>query len=156
MVESLTGIFECILRLINCSNCITDWPKNICGCCRNIRIFGVSCLICGQICLSARIAGEIQKDKTSNSYAISAFLLSACLCCVGSAINRSRIRRKYEIGGCCLCDCLTHMFLPWCAITQEWRQVFEKDHQIIELRIPQTYIPHARTRPITINYNHYI
>ena len=136
MVDSLTGIFECILRLINYSNCITDWPKNLCGCCRSIRIFIVSCLICGRSCLSSRIAREIQGDKTSKRYVSGAFLLSACLCCIGDAINRSRIRRKYEIGGRCLCDCLTHMIFPWCAITQEWRQVFEKDHQIIEHRIP--------------------
>jgi Cys-rich protein (TIGR01571 family) len=62
--------------------------------------------------------------------------LVACMCscylgCVGAGYNRHVLRKQLGIHGNLLVDILLELFLPCCAVSQEWREVMKhKGHSL--------------------------
>ena len=54
-------------------------------------------------------------------------LLDFCCGVYGAAYTRTVVRDKYSIDGNYVVDCLLLYFCGICGITQEWRQVAEKE-----------------------------
>mmetsp|Transcript_690 Transcript_690/g.1244 ORF Transcript_690/g.1244 Transcript_690/m.1244 type:complete len:110 (-) Transcript_690:4791-5120(-) len=50
------------------------------------------------------------------------------LCCIGAAINRSKIRDRYLIDGGFCTDCITHLFCGPCAVCQEYREANHREN----------------------------
>ena len=51
------------------------------------------------------------------------FLLSCLGCCIGSAVNRQRVRDSFLIKGSVCMDCMLYVLCGPCAATQEYREI---------------------------------
>jgi Cys-rich protein (TIGR01571 family) len=57
-----------------------------------------------------------------------ACLLATFLCCFGNAINRTAIRKAYNIKGNYFADLMCWCFCPICANVQEYREAMENKY----------------------------
>lgn len=98
------------------------WKEGTCGC---FRDFG-SCLLIfcvpGGYCCAQ---GKAIEMATKEGCFIPC-MLPMCCACIGGAINRGKIRAKYDIGGNFIKDCLCHLFCAFCAASQEYREAKER------------------------------
>lgn len=101
------------------------WEADFCGC-TNVPV--ACCLILhggwlGLACVQC----ENKKEMDGDGGHI-ACLLACCLCCIGAAMNRGKVREKYSLGGSCFIDCILYMCCDVCMGTQEYREVLlQKD-----------------------------
>lgn len=94
------------------------WDINIFDCNKNIVMFVWSCCVpCGMVCMQTVDAKLTDSDKNA---AVIAALLACCCGCIGSTINRYRLRDKLDIKDSVVMDILFSCFLPCCAVTQEY------------------------------------
>jgi Cys-rich protein (TIGR01571 family) len=56
---------------------------------------------------------------------LKACIFAVFLCCFGSGLNRSDIRKNLSIQGSYIEDCLLSWCVPCCAVVQEWREVMK-------------------------------
>lgn len=100
-----------------------SFHENFCGCLKRPP----SCLVAffvpaGVCCLQGK-----SLDKAYKRSCWGPCLLGVFFCCIGTGINRSKIRRHYEIEGNRCCDCLIHLFCSPCAASQEYREVLHRE-----------------------------
>lgn len=100
-----------------------DWDKHVFECFSNPLMCLWACFMpCGANCMQAVSADLMFKNSNPNAKYM-ALAMGACLCCLGAAYNRERLRVKFDIKGNYVLDCLLWLLLPCCSVTQEWRTV---------------------------------
>lgn len=94
------------------------WKYNLLQCGENpVMCLWACCIPCGIACMQSTAAKYADKD---NKHAPTvAFLLSCCCGCVGSIINRYRLRQKAHVTDSLIWDILSWCFCPCCSATQE-------------------------------------
>ena len=80
------------------------------------------CIPCGIACMQATTARLVVPEENAS---IKACLFAVFLCCFGTGLNRSDIRKNLSINGTYLEDCFLTWCLPCCAMVQEWREVMK-------------------------------
>lgn len=95
-----------------------DFNEPLCGCTNDWTscLIG-SCVPCGLVYLQAKAVDTVTNDG----------MLVPCLlnfiACIGWAINRGKIRERFEYQGNFCGDCILHYFCHCCATLQEYREV---------------------------------
>ena len=115
---------------------VVQWDKDLFDCFKNpIMCLWSWCIPCGSTCMQAVNAKVINEGHDSSKHCWTAFFCNCCLCYFGAAYNRMKVREKYSIQGNYFIDCLLECFCPCCAVTQEWRQVMDKENGDGDLKI---------------------
>ena len=99
------------------------WEENLFGCFGNTPY---CCLVTILPFCYPVFQGCIVQKVTRESWSNACCLPLFC-CCIGSAINRRKIRDRYLIPGNFCGDCLIHCFCPCCAICQEHNEVKNRE-----------------------------
>ena len=87
------------------------------------------CFSTFSLCLLALLPGGyclvqgLAVSKARNKGCVMATVLPLLCCCIGAAVNRSRLRDRYLISGSGLGDACVHLMCPICAVVQEYREV---------------------------------
>jgi Cys-rich protein (TIGR01571 family) len=93
-----------------------EFKENCCMCMWAWCIpFGFACMQC----TDAKVAVD-------PSEGVKAFLCAWCLCCIGGAINRGKIRETFSLEGSFILDCMCEWCCPCCSVTQEWYHVMKE------------------------------
>ncbi|OMJ70776.1 hypothetical protein SteCoe_31171 [Stentor coeruleus] len=101
---------------------MVDFDENLFGCLSSLSICSIA-LIPGGCCILQAIA----VDRALEKGIIGACIFSCMLLCIGSSLNRARIRDRYNIEGSHLKDCLIWICCTPCAATQEYREVRRRE-----------------------------
>lgn len=80
------------------------------------------CIPCGIACMQATNAKLVVPEDNAP---IKACLFAVFLCCFGTGLNRTEIRKHLSINGSYVEDCILTWCLPCCAMVQEWREVMK-------------------------------
>lgn len=102
---------------------MSSFDDPLCGCFSDI----CSCLVSCCLPLGVSCVQACAVDKSLDSGMCKSFIHPCILMCIGSAINRGKIRSKYMIEGSFVGDCLVSFFCSPCAVTQEYREVKRRE-----------------------------
>ncbi|CAG9326760.1 unnamed protein product [Blepharisma stoltei] len=99
-----------------------NWNAEFAGCC---NVFPACWLICSNCTAGAALLQGITFYEMNGGQGGCGECCIACwLCCIGLAINRGKIREKYNIHGSFIVDCLLYWIgCSCCMVTQEYREV---------------------------------
>lgn len=103
-------------------DCYAHWK--ICCC--------VTCCPCADLCAtSVAVANAERNDPNAGCKACLWIHVCNAVHCsaIGHAVNRTKIRKSYNIQGSCLVDYFILCCCMPCALTQEWREVMKREHQ---------------------------
>ncbi|CAG9336297.1 unnamed protein product [Blepharisma stoltei] len=101
------------------------FDEHICGCFTEM----CSCLIA--FCIPFGTCGlqAYAINKSIGEGYVIPFVIPIFGWCIGSAINREQIRKKYHIESDFCKDCLFHTFLNPCAAAQEYREAVKVEER---------------------------
>ena len=100
------------------------WRYEIFGCFSTPLTSLWACFIpFGIPCLQATTAKLVVTTAAKENQAAIACILATCLCCFGTAYNRTKIRDNLRVEGSYLVDLVIMCLLPCCGVVQEWREV---------------------------------
>jgi Cys-rich protein (TIGR01571 family) len=100
------------------------FQESLCGCFSNIPI----CLIVTFVPFGSCAVQAIAHDHATKEGIMAPLIpiiLTGCIgcCCLGFAMNRGKIRIKYNLNGATCDDICTHYCCSPCAVCQEYREV---------------------------------
>lgn len=96
------------------------WVADFCGCCNA----PVPCCLTayggwlGLACVQCENKKEMDGDGALIAFALGFFLM-----CIGAAMNRQKVREKYNLSGNCVLDGFMYLCCECCMGTQEYREV---------------------------------
>lgn len=107
---------------------MSDFEEPLCGCLSDLM---PCCLICCCPC-TAWYFSAYSVDKATGRGMIAPSLMPFLFgligfCAVGYAINRGKIRKRYNLSGNFIIDVLLHTCCTLCATTQEYREVRKRE-----------------------------
>ena len=101
-----------------------NWKFGICDCLKSPEICLWSwCVPGGYICMQVMAVNNALENDVNAGLA--ACLLASLLCWFGSAMNRTAIRKAYNIKGNYITDLVCWCFCPICANVQEYREAMD-------------------------------
>lgn len=92
------------------------WNAEFCGCLKSVP----ACCMVGPTLQGLTI---FQMGQGKEGSGVKNCLLAQFTCCIGSALNRGKVRERYDIPGSFITDCLLYMCCGICMGTQEYREV---------------------------------
>ena len=95
------------------------WTEEMCGCTKDC----MSCMVVWCLPFGGPIIQAVAVDKATEGGKCVPFLCSACFCAFGMAVNRGKIRERYNIDGNYCADCCAYLFCGPCMTCQEYREV---------------------------------
>ena len=105
------------------TNKMDNWRSSLFDCYSDC----FSCWVTGNI--SACLQGESVQIAIGGGCAGPA-ILAQLLCCIGGAMNRSKIRERFNIPGSCIEDCLCMWCCGLCATCQMYREAKSRCYMV--------------------------
>lgn len=98
---------------------MSNFNEDLLGCFSNFKVCFIGWCCPGGICLLQADAVNL----ANGNGVLVPYLFVYCFGCIGGAINRGKIRDRYNIEGAFWKDCLIWWICPGCAACQEYREV---------------------------------